>query len=76
MAGLVRKHSEVSDASGDDGNEESFQRVFWKQQLKNMSLKNKKQIKWHLLIIRWALYLYHQSSKAHEVLGKITLPST
>lgn len=78
MAGLVKKYSEGSDALGDN-DDESFQSIFWKQQLKNISLKNKKQIRWHLLIIRWALYLYHRSSGAYEVLknsGIITLPST
>ena len=49
MAGLVEKYSKSLDTSNDD---ESFQSIFWKQQLKNISLKNKKQIRWHPLIIR------------------------
>ena len=76
MAGLVKKYSENLDTSSDD---ESFQSIFWKQQLKNISLKNKKQIRWHPLMIRWALYLHHRSSGAYNVLrnsGVITLPST
>lgn len=61
------------------GEEECFKSIFWKQQLSNASQKNKKQIRWHPLIIRWALYLHHRSSGAYETLrdsGVISLPST
>ena len=39
---------------------------------------NKKGIRWHPLIIRWCLYLRHQSSKAYDLIrdsGCIALPS-
>ena len=61
------------------GDEESFKSIFWNQQIKNLTLKDKKQIRWHPLLIRWALYLHHKSSGAYETLrqsGIITLPSS
>ena len=70
---LVEKYSSLN--TGD----ESFKSIFWKQQLINLSHKNKKHIRWHPLIIWWALYLHHSSRKSYEVLrnsGFITLPST
>ena len=54
--------------------------LFWKQQ-KDVLLnegKRKNGVKWHPLIIKWCLYLRHQSSKAYEAIcdyGCISLPS-
>ena len=47
--------------------------------MKNLALKDKRQIRWHPLLIRWALYLHYKSSGACETLRKssiITLPSS
>ena len=46
----------------------SFQELFWKQQLKAANLKNKKSMRWHPLIIKWCLYLQYRSSGAYETL--------
>jgi len=57
----------------------SFLRVFWEQQLKASSCKNKCSIRWNPLMIRWALYLHHRSSGAYEALRKsgiLQLPSS
>ena len=57
----------------------SFPFVFWKQQmecsLKQGKLKNR--IRWHPLMVKWCIYLRHQSSKAYETLrdSGIALPS-
>ena len=40
-----------------------FQRVFWNQQKKAESLKDSRAMKWHLLFIKWCLYLHHISGK-------------
>ena len=56
----------------------AFQKIFWSQQLQASRLKNSKQMKWHPLLIKWALYLRHQSSKSYETLREskcIHLPS-
>ena len=55
----------------------SFKSIFWLQQLE-ASTKNKPSMRWHPAMIKWCLYLRHQSSKAYEVLresGTIVLPS-
>ena len=57
--------------------EDSFQRVFWQQQLEAAS-RDKKHMKWHPSMIRWCIYIRHQSGKAYDVLresGAIALPS-
>ena len=40
------------------------------QQLKAALMKNKCSIRWHPLILRWALYLHHRSSGAYETMRK------
>ena len=56
----------------------SFQRVFWEQQLDAASLKDTRGMRWHPLMIRWCLYLRHQLQSAYETLrqsGSLVLPS-
>ena len=56
----------------------SFRELFWSQQLKAALAKNKRQIKWHPLIIRWCLALKLSSSAAYRTMrdtGFISLPS-
>ena len=58
--------------------ENSFQRILWEQQKKYNSLKNKKQMRWHPLIIRFALSLRYASSTAYRTVassGLLSLPS-
>ena len=58
--------------------EHSFQRLFWGQQVQASSCKNSKSIKWHLLFIKWCLYLRHLSGTSYERLrqsGCLKLPS-
>lgn len=66
------------EATKDKGND-TFQKIFWMQQLKALTLKSKSSVRWHPLIIRWALYLHHRSSGAYETLrksGVLLLPSS
>ena len=58
----------------------SFQDIFWQQQKEaaSRSGKEKRGMRWHPLMVKWCLYLRHQSSKAYETLresGCIHLPS-
>ena len=59
--------------------EDSFPFIFWKQQRECLPKKGqlKKGIRWHPLMIKWCIYLKHQSSKAYETLrgSGIALPS-
>ena len=68
---------EKSQAMAEKLPEDSFRSIFWLQQLE-ASTRNKQSMKWHPAMIKWCLYLRHQSSKAYEVLwesGAIALPS-
>ena len=49
LLGLLKKGLKYDD--------NSFQKLFWKQQMKAASLKNTRSIKWHPLMIKWCLYL-------------------
>ena len=57
---------------------DTFQHLFWKQQLDAIMKKDRRSIRWHPLIIKWCLYLHHRSSGAYKSLresGIIALPS-
>ena len=57
---------------------DSPQRIFWDQQKKYNSLKDKRQMKWHSLVVRFALNLKYMSSSAYQAVrqgGIINLPS-
>lgn len=73
---IMTKHSDNILAHLED---DSFQAIFWKQQLEVAKCSNKKGVRWHLLIVKWCLYLHHLSSGAYETFrnsGVIQLPST
>lgn len=58
---------------------ESFQEIFWSQQLKAAAATSAQGRRWHPLIIKWCLYLHYVSGKAYETIrnsGIITLPSS
>lgn len=58
--------------------ENSFQRLFWQQQVQANQHKNAKSMKWHPLFIKWCLYLRHLSGKSYKLLqssGCVKLPS-
>ena len=57
---------------------DSPQRIFWDQQLQYNSLKNKKQMRWHPYMIKFALNLKYLSTSAYRAArlsGIIHLPS-
>ncbi|XP_076091095.1 uncharacterized protein LOC143063058 [Mytilus galloprovincialis] len=59
--------------------ENSYQRLFWTEQMKCMNLQSTKGMRWHPMILRWCLYLRQKSSSAYDALrdsGFITLPSS
>ena len=58
--------------------EDSFQSVFWQQQREASCKADKRGVRWHPAMIKWCLYLCHQSSKAYDKLrssGCLHLPS-
>ena len=57
---------------------DSPQYIFWEQQCQYNALKEKRQMKWHPLLIRFALNLKYLSSNAYRAIresGMIALPS-
>ena len=57
--------------------EDSFQHIFWKHQVQSDKSSSTGK-RWHPSMIKWCLYLRHQSSHAYEMLRKsgcIQLPS-
>ena len=58
--------------------EGSFQRIFWDEQVKYNKCKSKSAMRWHPLIVKWALLMKSKSSRAYQAmkdLGFIHLPS-
>ncbi len=58
--------------------EDTFRRIFWEEQLAAVSKKDKRQIRWHPLMIRWCLNLKLISSAAYHCTrtsGFLHLPS-
>ena len=58
--------------------EGSILRIFWEQQVKYNSLKDRRQMRWHPLLIRFALNLKYSSTSAYRAVresGLISLPS-
>lgn len=71
LVSILNKHSQ-SPASV------TFSSIFWQQQLRAASTKDKRGMRWHPAMIRWYLYLHHKSSGCYATLrnsGVINLPS-
>ena len=57
---------------------DSFERIFSEEQLKFNQLKSKASMRWHPLIIKWALLIKSKSFKAYQTMreqGFMHLPS-
>ena len=56
----------------------TFQRIFWDQQVESLKLKDKRQIRWHPMMIKWCLSIKLRSSSTYNALRSsniIALPS-
>lgn len=72
---LMKKYTPLIESTH---KKDSFQYLFWKQQLNAMTMANPKSVRWHPLVIKWCLYLHHKSSGAYKTLresGILKLPS-
>ena len=45
-----------------------FQRLFWEQQVEAAKKTQLQGMRWHSLIIRWCIYIRHQSQHAYETM--------
>ncbi len=58
--------------------QDSFHRLFWDQQLASLKAKDKRQVRWHPMMIRWCLSLKLLSSASYSALRSsnlLVLPS-
>ena len=55
--------------------EDSPQSIFWHEQRKYNSLKNKRQMRWHPLVVRFALYSSRVAYRTATSSGFLVLPS-
>lgn len=56
----------------------TFQRIFWQQQIDATRISDARGMRWHPLMIRFCIYLRHQSQSAYETLRQsncVSLPS-
>ena len=68
--------SEIDKEVEKNQSRDHFQKIFWDQQRKYNKLKNKKGMRWHPLMIRFALNMKYLSSTAYRSLGSfLALPS-
>ena len=57
---------------------EPFKRLFWEQQLQALHAKDRRQLRWHPMLIKWCLNLKLLSSSSYRALrssGVLVLPS-
>ena len=64
---LSRLMEEISPHVESEFNKDSPQYMLWKEQVKYNSLKTKQQMRWHPLIIRFALSLQYSSRAAYHM---------
>ena len=50
--------------------EDSFQALFWQQQLQASSLGNSQTTRWHSVMIKWCLLLHRSSSTVYKMVRK------
>ena len=68
---LVNVMSSYNKQIHDTHPKDSFQRIFWEQQQKAASFSDPKSMRWHPLIIKWCLYLYHIQAEHMKLLGHL-----
>ena len=75
---ISRVFSEVQPIVGKSFPIDSPQQIFWDQQMLHNHLKNRRQMKWHPLVISFALNLKYMSTSVYRAVrnsGIINLPS-
>lgn len=71
---MSTESSRIADSHAPD----SFQQLFWQEQHEAAKKANAKGMRWHPMMIRWCIYLWHKSSGAYDLLresGCLKLPS-
>ena len=75
LRSIMDEHNDSIEQNFPEG---SFQRLFWKEQLKAAKVKTPSQMRWHPMMVKWCLNLKLLSSSAYHSLrssGFVKLPS-
>ena len=70
LENIMKEHSSIVEKQY---SKDSFHYLFWNEQLKHLKLKNKRQIRWHPMMIRWCLSLKLLSSASYNALRSSNL---
>lgn len=65
--------------SSEESQNTRFKKMFWQQQSQALKVKDARGMRWHPMMVKWCIYLHHQSQGAYETLrqtGCIALPSS
>ena len=62
----MKKIVEVGDTLMDKIPANNFARIFWQQQVKAAKIQDPRGMRWHPLMLKWCIYLRHQSQSAYE----------
>ena len=65
-------------SQSDEPGKDSFEALFWRQQMQASALQNSRSMRWHPLLIKLCLLLFRKSSSAYETIHKtgiLKLPS-
>ena len=68
--GMHMDLQQLMEAMGNEmeGFEDSFQRLFWEEQLAASKILDHRQMKWHPMMIRWSLFMRSKSPCAYDAL--------
>ena len=66
---MLEKTKEISQKYA----ENTFHRLFWDQQLEALKVQDKRQVRWHPMMIRWCLSLKLLSSASYHALRSSNL---
>lgn len=62
--------TQMTDKVHNECADNSFERIFWDQQLQSIKVKDKRQVRWHPAMIKWCLHLKYISSGSYHALRK------
>ena len=65
--------SELETMVQDHYSEDTPQRIFWEQQKAYNNLKDKRQMRWHPLVLRFALNLKYVSTSAYHAVKLLSM---
>ena len=77
MMKIMEENEPIANDHGKE-NEHSYKKLFWEQQKKYNELKDKRQMRWHPMLIKWCILPRSKSSSSYDMMRKsgfVNLPS-